>query len=70
MIYTFYPAQGGHNDNMTAGWIARNTVSLLDNNELQAEYLFNKAYDWSHITPEIMTTLRYWYGAGYGLQIT
>lgn len=31
--------------------------------ELQAEYLFNNAYDWSHITPEIMTTLRYWYGA-------
>ena len=30
--------------------------------ELQAEYLFNNAYDWSHITPEISTTLRYWYG--------
>jgi LmbE family N-acetylglucosaminyl deacetylase len=125
VVFTFYPAQGGHNDNMTAGWIVRDAVSLLDRNELpvfmyvrdfhtsnfsyipdiavvidevwdlklaglgahvsqvleynpyhmgtlqevqaskelQAEYLFNNAYDWSHITPEIMVTLRYWYGA-------
>ena len=120
VVFTFYPAQGGHNDNMTAGWIVRDAVSLLDKNELpvfmyvrdfhtstfsyipdiavaidevwdlklaglgahvsqvleynpyhmgtlqevqaskelQAEYLFNNAYDWSHITPEIMVTLR------------
>ena len=147
VIFTFYPAQGGHNDNMTAGWIVRDAVCLLLDDELpvfmyvrdfhtssfsyipdiavaidevwdlklaglgahvsqvlefnpylmgtfeevqlskelQAEYLFNNAYDWSHITPEIMTTLRYWYGvdkadkvkyveayevAEYGRQIT
>lgn len=147
VVFTFYPAQGGHNDNMTAGWIVRDAVSLLPDNELpvfmyvrdfhtssfiyipdiavaidevwdlklaglgahvsqvleynpylmgtfqevqaskelQAEYLFNNAYDWSHITPEIMATLRYWYGedkagkvkyveayevAEYGRQIT
>lgn len=30
--------------------------------ELQIEYLYNNAYDWSHITPEILASLRYWYG--------
>lgn len=124
LVFTFYPAQGGHNDNMTAGWIVRDAVKLLDqeelpvymyvrdfhtsgfsyipdiavaidevwelklaglgahvsqvlefnphlmgtfkevqqSKELQAEYLYNNAYDWSHMTPEILTTLQYWYG--------
>ena len=124
VVFTFYPAKGGHNDNMTAGWIVRDAVSLLDGDELpvfmyvrdfhtstfsyipdiavaidevwhlklaglgahvsqvlefnphlmgtfdqvqkskelQEEYLYNNAYDWSHMTPEILTSLQYWYG--------
>jgi LmbE family N-acetylglucosaminyl deacetylase len=124
VVFTFYPAQGGHNDNMTAGWIVRDAVSILDDDELpvfmyvrdfhtssfsyipdiavaidevwdlklaglgahvsqvlefnphqmgtfeevqkstklQEEYLYNNAYDWSHMTPEVLTTLQYWYG--------
>ena len=30
IVFTFYPARGGHNDNMTAGWIVREASSLLD----------------------------------------
>lgn len=30
VVFTFYPARGGHNDNMTAGWIVREASSLLD----------------------------------------
>ncbi len=33
IVFTFYPAWGGHNDNMTAGWIVREASSLL--NEVQ-----------------------------------
>lgn len=29
IVFTFYPAEGGHNDNMTAGWIVREASSLL-----------------------------------------
>ena len=30
LVFTFYPAEGGHNDNMTAGWIVREASSMLD----------------------------------------
>ncbi len=30
VVFTFYPARGGHNDNMTAGWIVRDASLLLD----------------------------------------
>ena len=30
MVFTYYPAIGGHNDNMQAGWIVRGASSLLD----------------------------------------
>jgi LmbE family N-acetylglucosaminyl deacetylase len=30
IVFTFYPAKGGHNDNMTAGWIVREASSMLD----------------------------------------
>lgn len=33
IVYTFYPAEGGHNDNMTAGWIARDAIKYLDKKE-------------------------------------
>lgn len=124
IVFTFYPAEGGHNDNMTAGYIVRDAVKFLDRRELpvfmyirdfhtssfsyipdiaividkvwdlklrglgahisqvleynphamgtydevqaskklQDEYLFTNAYDWSHITPEILIALQYWYG--------
>ena len=34
IVFTFYPAMGGHNDNMTAGWIVREASSLLDKEEM------------------------------------
>jgi LmbE family N-acetylglucosaminyl deacetylase len=34
IVFTFYPAWGGHNDNMTAGWIVREASSLLDEEEI------------------------------------
>ena len=34
IVFTFYPAAGGHNDNMTAGWIVRDAVHLLPNDKL------------------------------------
>jgi len=34
IVFTFYPARGGHNDNMTAGWIVREASSLLDEEEM------------------------------------
>ena len=30
IVFTFYPAKGGHNDNMTAGWIVREAAKQLD----------------------------------------
>jgi LmbE family N-acetylglucosaminyl deacetylase len=30
VVFTYYPAIGGHNDNMQAGWIVRGASSLLD----------------------------------------
>ncbi len=30
IVFAFYPARGGHNDNMTAGWIVREASSLLE----------------------------------------
>lgn len=30
IVFTFYPALGGHNDNMTAGWIVREASRQLD----------------------------------------
>lgn len=30
IVFTFYPAVGGHNDNMTAGWIVREASAQLD----------------------------------------
>lgn len=124
IVFTFFPAKGGHNDNMTAGYIVRDAVRLLKNEKkpvfmyirdfhttsfsyipdiaipidkvwdiklkglgahvsqvmeanpyrmgtyeevkvskkLQDEYLYTNAYDWSHITPEILKALEYWYG--------
>ena len=34
IVFTFYPARGGHNDNMTAGWIVREASSLLDEEKI------------------------------------
>ena len=34
VVFTFYPARGGHNDNMTAGWIVREASALLDEDEM------------------------------------
>jgi len=34
IVFTFYPAMGGHNDNMTAGWIVREASSLLDEEQM------------------------------------
>jgi LmbE family N-acetylglucosaminyl deacetylase len=34
IVFTFYPARGGHNDNMTAGWIVREASSLLDKEQM------------------------------------
>ena len=34
VVFTFYPAKGGHNDNMTAGWIVREASSLLDGEQM------------------------------------
>lgn len=124
IVFTFYPAAGGHNDNMTAGYIVRDAVRFLKSEKLpvfmyvrdfhtssfsylpdiaividkvwdlklrglgahtsqvleynpyvmgtydkvqaskklQDEYLYTNAYDWSHLTPEILVTLQYWYG--------
>lgn len=30
IVFTFYPAKGGHNDNMNAGWIVREASEQLD----------------------------------------
>jgi len=30
IVFTFYPARGGHNDNMNVGWIVREASALLD----------------------------------------
>jgi len=30
IVFTFYPAKGGHNDNMNTGWIVREASLLLD----------------------------------------
>ena len=29
VVFSFYPAEGGHNDNMNAGWIVRGAAALL-----------------------------------------
>ena len=34
VVFTFYPAKGGHNDNMNAGWIVRKASKKLDREEL------------------------------------
>lgn len=34
IVFTFYPAEGGHNDNMTAGWIVRDAVKYLNHQKL------------------------------------
>ena len=34
IVFTFYPARGGHNDNMTAGWIVREASSSLDKEQM------------------------------------
>lgn len=34
IVFTFYPVQGGHNDNMTAGWIVREAARLFPNENL------------------------------------
>ena len=34
IVFAFYPAWGGHNDNMTAGWIVREASLLLDEEEM------------------------------------
>jgi len=34
IVFTFYPAKGGHNDNMNAGWIVREASSLLDQEKM------------------------------------
>jgi len=34
IIFTFYPAKGGHNDNMNAGWIVREASKQLDQEKL------------------------------------
>jgi len=34
IVFTFYPAHGGHNDNMTAGWIVREIAPLLQMNQM------------------------------------
>lgn len=30
VVFTYYPAEGGHNDNMTAGWIVRDAIKYLN----------------------------------------
>ncbi|WP_422348691.1 PIG-L deacetylase family protein [Flagellimonas sp.] len=34
IIYTFYPAMGGHNDNMAVGWIVRDALKFLDSDKI------------------------------------
>jgi len=34
IVFTFYPAEGGHNDNMTAGYIVRDAVKYLKQKDL------------------------------------
>ncbi len=130
IVFTFYPAKGGHNDNMTSGYIVRDAVKLLKSEKLpvfmyirdfhtssfsyipdiavvidtvwdlklkglgahvsqvlelnpynmgtydlvkaskklQDEYLYTNAYDWSHITPENLLALQYWYGTSKASQ--
>ena len=34
IVFTFYPAEGGHNDNMTAGWIVREAAPALNMEEM------------------------------------
>ena len=34
IVFTFYPAKGGHNDNMNTGWIVREASSLLDQEKM------------------------------------
>lgn len=36
LVFTFYPAKGGHNDNMTAGYIVRDAVKFLESEKLPA----------------------------------
>ncbi len=36
IVFTFYPALGGHNDNMTAGWIVREASKQLDPEKMPA----------------------------------
>ena len=36
VVFTFYPAKGGHNDNMTAGWIVRDASLFLEADEMPA----------------------------------
>jgi LmbE family N-acetylglucosaminyl deacetylase len=36
VVFTFYPAKGGHNDNMTAGWIVRDASLLLEMDPMPA----------------------------------
>ena len=38
LVFTFYPAEGGHNDNMTAGWIVRDVLSTLSGEQLPAVF--------------------------------
>ena len=34
VVFTYYPAKGGHNDNMTAGWIVREASAQLDQEKM------------------------------------
>jgi len=34
IVFTFYPAKGGHNDNMNAGWIVREASEQLDQQKM------------------------------------
>jgi LmbE family N-acetylglucosaminyl deacetylase len=34
IVFTFYPAKGGHNDNMNAGWIVREASEQLDREKM------------------------------------
>ncbi|MFT5883749.1 MAG: LmbE family N-acetylglucosaminyl deacetylase [Arcticibacterium sp.] len=34
IVFTFYPAKGGHNDNMTAGWIVREASEQLEQKKM------------------------------------
>lgn len=34
IVFTYYPALGGHNDNMTSGWIVRDVAGKMDSESL------------------------------------